>query len=635
VPTVAAPEHVVPTLLENDPGVLGVLFDSNPLPMAMFYADTMDFFAVNDAWRRLRGDGTRIEVEVERSRQFVHQGRPAYLATFFDVSERNRASESLHATSILLETADAVSGVETFSLDLRTGEQQNPLRGAPLMTRPAVDDVPHSIADQRPFESDFAGGAGEETRWFHSGTQLVYGEDGVPTHIVGVTADVTERRSMADQLLARAYRDVQTGLPNREAMLNDGITLAESTTGMLLLHTHVVAGFAERDHDLKARVMQEAARVILETASADTTVVRYADEIFAVITAQRRRNRSLIPLAKKLLASFEHPLRIGDEESVVIPSIGIAAERGQRRDATLLCHEAECALDVARRDDSHLAVYDEVLARSADRRATIEKYLRYAISRHRVGVVYQPIVSLTSGRVVGAEALMRWDCPGLGNVPPSEFIEVAEQSGAILKLGEWILRIACAQARRWQLAGHTLRIAVNVSGLQVKERDFVRIVTAACEATELDPSLLELEITESTIMRYDGMALRNLQALRRLGTRISIDDFGTGYSSLSYLKSLPLDTLKIDRSFTAAVTRDRFQAEVTRSVIRLAHQRGLYVVGEGVETVEQLKMLRAMDCDEAQGYLMSRPVGEGEFLACVTRDRANSIVAPAAQAKGA
>ncbi|MDB5092384.1 MAG: hypothetical protein JWO85_485, partial [Candidatus Eremiobacteraeota bacterium] len=346
----------MPTLVNYDPGVLSVLFDANPLPMAMFYADTMELFAVNDAWRRIRGNGSLLEVEIQRSRQFVHEGRAAHLATCFDVSERKRAAESLHANSILLETADGVTGIETFSLDLRTGEQENPSRGAPLMTRPTAGDVPHSIADQQPFESDFAGGAGDETRWFHSGTQLVYGEDGEPTHIVGVTADVTERRAMADQLLARAYRDVQTGLPNREAMLLDGITLTESTTGMLLVHTHMVAGFAERDHDLKTRVMQEAARVIVEIASSAATVVRYADEVFAVVTSQRGRNRSLVLLAKRLLRGFEQPLRIGDEESVVNPSIGIAAERGQRRDATLLCHEAECALDVARHNDSHIAV---------------------------------------------------------------------------------------------------------------------------------------------------------------------------------------------------------------------------------------------------------------------------------------
>src|ERR1700736_474841 len=161
MPAVAASEHVVPTL-ENDAAVLGVLFGSNPLPMAMYYADTMTFFAVNDAWRRIRGDSNRMEVEIERSRQFVHEGRSAYLATFFDVSERNRATESMHASSILLKTVDDLTGIETFSLDLRTGEQENPLRGAPLMTRPAADDVPHSIADQRPFESEFAAGAGDE-----------------------------------------------------------------------------------------------------------------------------------------------------------------------------------------------------------------------------------------------------------------------------------------------------------------------------------------------------------------------------------------------------------------------------------------------------------------------------------------
>jgi EAL domain-containing protein (putative c-di-GMP-specific phosphodiesterase class I)/PAS domain-containing protein len=633
----------VRTHLISGPDLLGVLFDSNPLPMAMFYADTMAFFAVNDAallayrytraeflrltaregersWQHVRDDGDLTEFEVQQSRQFAHGNRVACLATFVDVSGRTRAAELMHATDVLRETAEVVVGVTGYSLDLRTGEQQNPEQGAPLMTRPA-DVVPRSIADEQPFESHYAGGAGEEARQFHSGTQVVYGEDGVPTHIVGVTADVTERRSTADQLMASAYRDVQTGLPNREAMLHDGVTLGDSTTGMLLVHTQVVAGFAERDHHLTARVMKEAARVIVAAAAPDATVVRYADEVFAVITSQRGKNRSIVPLAKKLLASFDHPLRVGNEESVVTPSIGIAAERGLRGDASLLCHEAECALDVARHNESHLAVYDEMLASSADRRATIEKHLPYGIARNRVTAAYQPIISLASGCIVGAEALMRWDCPGLGNVPPAEFIEVAEQNGTILKLGEWIAREACAQARRWQLAGHTLRVAVNVSGRQVKERDFVQLIAAACDAAALDPKHLELELTESTFMRYDGMTLRNLQAVRRLGVRVSIDDFGTGYSSLSYLKSLPLDTLKIDRSFTATIANDAFQAEVTRAVIALAHRRGLYVVGEGVETNEQLEMLRLMGCDEAQGYLLSRPVGEGEFLASLTHAR--------------
>ena len=214
---------------------------------------------------------------------------------------------------------------------------------------------------------------------------------------------------------------------------------------------------------------------------------------------------------------------------------------------------------------------------------------------------------------------MRWSCPGLGQISPSEFIAIAEDSALILKLGEWMLREACAQARRWALAGYPIRIAVNVSPRQIEQRDFVRLVVSACEATTLDPALLELELTENAMMRHDGIARRNIEALRRLGVRIAVDDFGTGYSALSLLNALPLDTLKIDRSFIASLG-DEFQADVTRSVIALAHRRVLTVVAEGVETVEQARTLVAMGCNDAQGFLFGFPATGAEVSTMLARD---------------
>ncbi|HEX3466040.1 MAG TPA: EAL domain-containing protein [Candidatus Elarobacter sp.] len=647
-----------------------VLFDSNPVPMAIFDGGSMVFRAVNDAmlaayryrredflyltmltvrpaderarflawqtgsadsrgthrptgiWHHLAGDGVLIEAEFERSPRFIYHGREVYLATFFDVTDRNHARDLWHARTVALETAERVAGVTTFSLDLRTGEHDGS-NSAPLMERPASEaydqseDTPKSIADNLPFETEYQHSVDERTRWTHSGTQLVYGDDGAVTHIVGVNADVTERRTLADRFLELAYHDAETGLLNREAMLNDGTTLSDATTGVVLLHADMVAGSSDRDRSLKRRVAQDAARVIVAVVGAGATVVRYSDEVFAVVIGRPGGARSIVSIAKRLLACFEHPLRVGEDECVIVPAIGVGVARGRKRDPFILCREAECALDAARHAGSRFAVYDDVLGATADRRVLIERNLRRAIAQRGLRAVYQPIVSLGTGRIVGAEALMRWNCPGIGDVPPSEFIPIAEQNGAIHKLGDWILRKACAQARNWNAAGYPLRVAVNVSAQQLNERDFVKTVDAACESTALDPAALELEVTEGIMLGYDGMALRNLQALRRRGARVSIDDFGTGYSSLSHLKSLPLDTLKIDRSFVASSLTDAFQAEVTRSVIALAHRRGLYVVAEGIETAEQFELLRAMGCDEAQGYFMSRPVDEAAFLECL------------------
>jgi EAL domain-containing protein (putative c-di-GMP-specific phosphodiesterase class I) len=223
---------------------------------------------------------------------------------------------------------------------------------------------------------------------------------------------------------------------------------------------------------------------------------------------------------------------------------------------------------------------------------------------------------------------MRWDCPGIGPVSPVEFIPIAEDSGLILKLGAWILREACAQARRWARLGHPIRVAVNVSARQVEQREFVRLVASTFEATALDPTLLELELTEGAMMRHDGIARRNIERLRRMGVRIAIDDFGTGYSALSYLNTLPLDRLKIDRSFIAALGGDEFQADVTRSVIALAHRRRLTVVAEGVETAEQARRLVAMGCDEVQGFLFGVPSTVLEVTAMLERERLGALLGP-------
>ncbi len=275
-----------------------------------------------------------------------------------------------------------------------------------------------------------------------------------------------------------------------------------------------------------------------------------------------------------------------------------------------------------------MQLFDAEIARLHDRYATIERNLRHAVLDGSISLAFQPIVSLRSTDVVGAEALMRWDCPGLGPVSPDEFIAIAEESRAIVRLGEWVLREACAQNRRWQRAGlASIRMTVNVSARQISHPDFIRAVSGILESTSLAAEYLEIELTGPSMTSQDELSRRTVAALRRLGVRIAIDEFGTGYSSLRDLGALPVDTLKLARPFVGELGSDRFATEAARAAVQLAHLRGIRVVAVGVETAEHLDALRAMECDEAQGFLLGAPVNAETFAARLGRDRMRSAIA--------
>ena len=385
-------------------------------------------------------------------------------------------------------------------------------------------------------------------------------------------------------------------------------------TSLLLLLVQRYA--SSSDNSLTARTCNAAllAPALRGVIPRDAALVHYREDTVAILVPRAVSSRILQALAKRIISRLAHPITGTDG--------AVCAVTPEQASCTIeqLADRAELALRRAAAVPQRFALYTPRLERKVRRRETIECHLRRAIADNAVTVVYQPIVSLTTGRVVGAEALARWTCPQVGSIPPLEFISIAEESGMIVQLGDWIMRQACTQMRRWEAAGFDgLRIAVNVSARQLQAGHFARMVADVCEATGLRATQLELEITERTIMGDGGAARRNLLALRSLGVSIAIDDFGTGYSSLSYLETLPVDTLKIDRSFVAPIVDDPFQAEVARSVIRLAHRRSLRVVGEGVETAAQREHLRAMGCDEAQGLLFSKPVSAKNFTAALTR----------------
>jgi EAL domain-containing protein (putative c-di-GMP-specific phosphodiesterase class I)/GGDEF domain-containing protein len=419
--------------------------------------------------------------------------------------------------------------------------------------------------------------------------------------------------------LFAALVDEATQLPNRTALLR---TASTGSTTLLLVRVAWSAGSVlggQAAHDAAARA---AAQVIEPLAPSGAMVARYGDGVFA-IRLSGGRARPAATLARRLLAAFERPIPIADAELSATPVIGIASGDDLFRQA----RGAEAALEHAAASGTSIETFDEDLAAAHDRHAVIERNLRHAILDARVTVVFQPIVSLRTTDVVGAEALMRWDCPGLGPVSPAEFIAVAERSRAILRLGEWILREGCAQNKRWQLDGlPPIRITVNVSPRQVADRDFVKLINGIVESTSLEPSALEIELTGTAVVARDHTSRRALEAVRRLGVRVSIDDFGSGYSSISDLGSLPADTLKLDRAFVQELGKDRFKTEAARAVIGLAHLQGLSVVGVGVESADQVAVLRDMGCDEAQGFLLGAPIAADRFGARLERGRMRAEV---------
>lgn len=251
----------------------------------------------------------------------------------------------------------------------------------------------------------------------------------------------------------------------------------------------------------------------------------------------------------------------------------------------------------------------------------LENSLRRAVENNEFITHYQPVVDLVSGEIVGSEALVRWQHPELGVLPPAKFIGVAEDTGLIVDIGDMVMRTACLQTRRWQDEGlGRLRIAVNISARHFQQPNFLKKIGQILDETKLDPQCLELELTETSIMENAESATNLLTEIRKLGVKIAIDDFGTGYSSLSYLKHLPIDTVKLDRSFVNGATTDPDDAALVMAIITLAHNLRLKVIAEGVETAEQLSFLRLLKCDEGQGYLFSKPVPPDVFAASMTRD---------------
>lgn len=443
----------------------------------------------------------------------------------------------------------------------------------------------------------------------------VLSPEGTRTHFVAVLADITDRKRAEQRLRYLAHYDQLTSLPNRALLrqrLRQRIEGGGSRRFALMFmdldrfkHVNDSLGHAAGDE-----LLRQAARRLTHVVGEPEGVARFGGDEFTVLATRDTTNEGVEALAGEILDSFAGPLLVNGQEIAISPSIGIAYYPDHGRNMDELLRHADAAMYEAKaRGRNTYRVYSARMAEDASERTRLESALRKAMDRDEIRLVYQPKLSLRSGRITGFEALLRWRSAELGHVPPSRFIPVAEETGLILQFGEWALRQALSQARAWADAGMSqLRIAVNVSAVQLTRGGYSELVKMVLDGHGLAPSWLEIELTESALMADPKRAGQTIAELRELGVRVSIDDFGTGYSSLSYLRGLAIDTVKIDKSFIDGIEHNVDDEVLTSTIVLMAHSLGLSVVAEGVETERQLTFLRGENCDEIQGYWLARPL---------------------------
>jgi diguanylate cyclase (GGDEF)-like protein len=466
-------------------------------------------------------------------------------------------------------------------------------------------------------------------RWVHGQAEVVRGEGGEPLRMIGTVHDVTERKVLEDRLRHQAYYDALTGLPNRQLFLD--------RLGRALVRTRrrrdrrVALLFMDLDgfkvvndslgHGVGDLLLVAVAERLKGCLRPEDTLARFGGDEFVILVEDVEAADEAVRVAERIIDELKNRLVLAGRELFARASIGIAIGEDRTKDPDDLLRDADTAMYRAKDEGLSYSVFEPTMYEKAIDRLEAEHDLGRAVEQGEFVVHYQPIVSLKTGEVSAMEALVRWEHPQRGLLDPDEFVPIAEESGLVIPMGEQVLREACLRAKEWQdehPRTPRLAMSVNLSARQLSRPNLADTVEGVLEETGLEGSCLTLDITETVYVRALAGSTEILDRLRILKAKISIDDFGMGYSSLAYLKRLPADSLKIDRSFVRGVGEDVEDTAIVHMIIELAHTLGLEVVGEGVESEEQARLLREMGCDMAQGFHFSKPLPPEEIPALLS-----------------
>jgi diguanylate cyclase (GGDEF)-like protein/PAS domain S-box-containing protein len=584
-----------------------------------------------------------------------------FTAFIRDISERQSARLHLEEREKRFRTIveKSWSGVVLLDSEVRfsfAGSSTQHLIGyeeRELLGRTLFDFVhPRDLVNARKVWADIVGSPNHESHgelrfrrkdgtwvWLEGFSQNLLHEPSVGAIVLNYR-DVSQRKETEKQLEYRAYYDSLTALPNRllfrDRLVNSLAHAQRNRVGVAVMVLDLDRFKLVNDslgHSLGDRLLADVARRLQSALRASDTISRIGGDEFSVLLPEVVTAEAVAGVARKILDSLAKPFRVDGHDLFVTASIGIGCFPSDGSDAETLLKSADAAMYRAKElGRNQVQLYTASMNERYVRRLALEQHLHHAVEREQLELHYQPVYDRSRRRFVSVEALLRWRDPTRGMVQPTEFIALAEETGMIIPIGAWALRAACQQLRQWHDQGLSLRMAVNISAVQLQQRDFGAVVRAAVAESGIAPELLQLEITESAAMQNFELTMETLRELRALGVGLAVDDFGTGQSSLIYLKHFPIDTVKIDKEFLSEVTSDETAAAIVSYVINLAHTLGLKVVAEGVETEEQYTFLRHYACDMMQGFLFSKALPVDEvvpfFRQALSRPRTLEIKTP-------
>ncbi len=608
--------------------------------------------------RFIRKDGSTVIANINVKCVRAEDGAVNYfVAMMRDITEQElRKTEAFATQSQLQATLDAIPDL-LFELDLDGCCHACHSARTDLPAAPIVDLLGKNISDVLPAgavtiimsalleaqEKGLSSGKQLELElpqgklWFELSVSRKHVDSGLEPRFIVLARDITERKAAEQRILNLAHYDSLTGLPNR-ALLADRMRVAIKRAARQ--STRLAVLFVDLDrfkpindslgHDIGDQLLKGVAERMQASVRSVDTISRVGGDEFVILLSEIETTDDTARVAEKLIRGLSQPYAIDGHELLITASVGICIYPDNGKQSNVLLRNADAAMYSAKEAGRNRYQFysDDMTVRTIER-LSLEHDLRGAAQRGEIFIVYQPQIELATRRIIGAEVLMRWQHPVYGSISPARFIPIAEDSGLILVIGEWILGEACRQVRQWRDSGLLdICVSVNVSAVQFRQGDFVKVVERALEESGISPNSLELELTESVVMQGVELSVQKLREIEALGVRVAIDDFGTGHSSLSYLRQFTVDRLKIDQSFVHELPGNADAEAIAGAIVAMGLSLGLRIIAEGVETEAQAQFLQKVLCKEGQGYLYARPMTANEFEGWVAAWQAGGVEQP-------